>query len=88
MENPIKVDDLGVPLFQETPICPLIIPVVTNVARGADPKCLEGRQQQIEEDAGQQMVAVRVVWEYDLMTMSLHCSTLQQCVLQWTIPNL
>ena len=21
MENPIKVDDLGVPLFSETPIC-------------------------------------------------------------------
>ena len=22
MENPIKIDDLGVPLFSETPICP------------------------------------------------------------------
>ena len=22
MENPIKMDDLGVPLFAETPICP------------------------------------------------------------------
>ena len=22
MENPIKMDDLGVPLFLETPICP------------------------------------------------------------------
>ena len=23
MENPIKMDDLGVPLFLETPICPI-----------------------------------------------------------------
>ena len=33
-------------------ICLLIIHFLTDVARGADPKCLEGRQQQIEEDAG------------------------------------
>ena len=30
MENPIKVDDLGVPPFQETSILPL---VTTNIAR-------------------------------------------------------
>ena len=26
MENPIKMDDLGVPLFLETPICIIIRP--------------------------------------------------------------
>ena len=28
MENPIKMDDLGVPLFLETPICLIFIPKV------------------------------------------------------------
>ena len=28
MENPIKMDDLGVPLFLETPICDSVIPSI------------------------------------------------------------
>ena len=27
MENPIKMDDLGVPLFSETPICIIFLPL-------------------------------------------------------------
>ena len=27
MENPIKMDDLGLPLFSETPIYPIRIPI-------------------------------------------------------------
>ena len=37
MENPIKMDDLGVPLFLETPICLILISFVDIRAQGCDP---------------------------------------------------
>ena len=37
MENPIKMDDLGVPLFLETPICPSLPALIgRNTSKGQD----------------------------------------------------
>ena len=33
LENPIKMDDLGVPLFQETPICAMLFLVLLDLAQ-------------------------------------------------------
>ena len=41
IENPIKIDDLGVPLFQETPILLSWHVFVSNTAPESDASCFQ-----------------------------------------------
>jgi len=46
MENPIKMDDLGVPLFSETSICSTLIPTLNSLSFAFYKSWLAGGQKE------------------------------------------